>query len=87
MWIYIYIYIYIERERERESYGASRSIKSPVFRIRISNLKVLMTDLNVEHDLHIEIFLEIKFIFFKTFFYFLNGYKVCRSNDFCTIQN
>jgi hypothetical protein len=51
---YIYIYIYID-------YGASRSTKPPMLRVRIANLKVQMADPNVEHDLHIEISLEIKF--------------------------
>jgi hypothetical protein len=52
-------------------HGVSRSTKSSVFHIHISNLKVQMTDPNVEHNLHIKIYLVIKFyIFFKKNYYF-----------------
>jgi hypothetical protein len=39
----LFYYIYIERD---VTYGASRNIKSPMFRICILNLKVQMTDPN-----------------------------------------
>jgi N-glycosylase/DNA lyase len=63
---YISAYKNIYREIERV-YGASRSIKSFVFRVRISNLNVQ----TVEHDLHIELSLEVKiYVFFNFLLFF-----------------
>jgi hypothetical protein len=53
-------------------YHASQIIKSPVLRVRISNLKVQTVEHDLQyHDFHIEISSEIKiYIFFKKFCYF-----------------
>jgi hypothetical protein len=54
-----------------------RSIKHLVLRVHILNLKVQTADSNVEHDLHIELSLEIKIYIFLNFFaIFIDGYKI-----------
>jgi hypothetical protein len=77
---------YIYREW---GYGTSQSTKPPVLRVRISNLKVQMSDLNRWTSSSYWNILgdQILCFFFLIFCYFLNGYKVCWSNDFYTIQN
>ena len=56
------------------AYGTCTSTDAMVLVDRISNLKVQITDPNVEIDLHIEISLETKFYIFFEFFYYFFGY-------------
>jgi hypothetical protein len=78
-----YIYIY-----RLWGYDVLWNTKFFVFRVCILNLKVQTADLSSwTWYSNWNNFGDQILYFFEKFYYFLDGYKVCWSNDFYTIQN
>jgi hypothetical protein len=86
-----YIYIYRERERESEAMVLREVQNLPYFASVSRIWKFKRSIQTIEHDLHIELSLEIKFYFFLNFFTIfqmstkslvLDGAKIVRSANF-----